>query len=140
MKQTAIFAPFFAMIFLTFVVWIYMYARRFLFVRKNNLGLGQLTPAEFARISPPAVSNSSNNLKNLFEIPTIFYGLVLCLYATNQVDTTHVAAAWIFVAFRMLHSIVHCSVNIVALRFWLYFISTASLWFMALRAALRLFG
>ena len=76
------------MILLTFLVWVYMYAQRNLFGRKNSLGRGQLTPAEFVRVSQPEVGNSSNSLKNLFEIPTIFYGLILCLYIANQVDTT----------------------------------------------------
>ncbi len=63
-----IFAPFFAMILLTLVVWVYMYARRIPFIRRSALRDDQLTPAELARISPPAVANPSDNLKNLFEI------------------------------------------------------------------------
>jgi hypothetical protein len=86
------------------------------------------------------VSNPSDNLKNLFEIPTIFYGLVLYLYVTNQVDIVYVAAAWVFVAFRVFHSIVHCTINIIVLRFWLYFVSTVALWLIAIRAALRVLG
>lgn len=140
MEQTAIFAPFFSMILLTFVVWIYMYARRIPFIQKSNLSPEQLTPIEFARISPPAVSNPSDNLKNLFEIPTIFYGLALYFYVTNQVDTTYVVASWFFVAFRVLHSAVHCTINIVVLRFWLYCISALALWFMVIRGALRALG
>ena len=140
MEPTAIFAPFFAMIFLTLAVWIYMYARRIPFIQKSQLSPEQLTPTEFARISPPEVSNPSDNLKNLFEIPTIFYGLVLYLSITNQVDIVYVAAAWVFVAFRVFHSIVHCTINIIVLRFWLYFVSTVALWFIAIRAALRHWG
>jgi hypothetical protein len=88
-----------------------------------------------ARISPPAVSNPSDNLKNLFELPTLFYGLVLYLFVTNKVDEIYLVAAWIFAAFRILHSAVHCTVNIVLLRFWLYCISALALWFMVVRAA-----
>jgi hypothetical protein len=135
MLQTVIFAPFLAMIALTIVVWFYMYARRIPFIQQNRLTPEQLTPQEFARISPPAVANPSDNLKNLFEVPTIFYALVLYLYVTDQVDMAYLAAAWVFVGFRVLHSAVHCSVNIVMLRFWLYCISTFAVWFMAIRAA-----
>jgi hypothetical protein len=138
MEQTAIFAPFFTMIFLTMVVWIYMYARRIPFIQRSNLSPEQLTPMEFARLSPPEVANPSDNLKNLFEIPTIFYALVLYLYVTTQVDTVYVVAAWGFVVFRIFHSIVHCTVNIIILRFWRYFVSTVALWFIAIRAALGL--
>lgn len=135
MEQSAIFAPFLSMTLLTFVVWLYMYARRIPFIQGSNLTPEQLTPMEFARISPPAVSNPSDNLKNLFELPTIFYAIGLYLYVTNQVDATYLTAAWVFVVFRVLHSAVHCTVNIVLLRFALYFVSAVAIWFMVIRAA-----
>jgi hypothetical protein len=134
--QQAIFAPFLVMMILTLVVWIYMYARRIPFITRSRLNESQLAPLEFARLSPPAVSNPSDNLKNLFEIPTLFYALALYLFVTQQVDAGYLVAAWVFVGFRALHSLVHCTVNIVVLRFWLYAISTAALWLMVVRAAL----
>lgn len=140
MNQAAIFTPVFAMLLLTLVVWVYMYARRIPFIRSNNLSPDQITPLEFARLSPPAVSNPSDNLKNLFEIPTLFYVLALYLFLVGEVDPIYLTAAWVFVAFRILHSAVHCTVNIVVLRFFLYLISTLSLWFILLRAVVRLFG
>jgi len=140
MNQTAIFAPFFSMMILTFVVWIYMYARRIPFIQKSNLSPAQLTPIEFARISPPAVANPSDNLKNLFEIPTLFYALVLYLYVTSHVDAMYVTASWIFVVFRVLQSAVHCTINIIVLRFCLYCLSTLALWFMVIRGALYALG
>lgn len=136
MDQKTIFAPFFSMILWTLVVWIYMYARRIAFIQKRNLKLERLTPIELSRISPPAVSNPSDNLKNLFEIPTLFYALVLYLYITNQIDAVYVTASWIFVAFRVFHSTVHCTINKVLLRFALYCLSTLALWFMVIRGAL----
>jgi hypothetical protein len=112
-----------------------MYARRIPFIVGNKLTPQQLTPVELARLSPPDVANPSDNLKNLFELPTIFYAVVLYLYATAQVDALHVGTAWIFFAFRILHSAVHCTFNLVILRFWLYAISAMALWFMVLRIA-----
>jgi hypothetical protein len=76
MAQTAIFGPFFATMFLTLVVWVYMYARRISFISANKISPNDLAaPGKLAQLSPPAVSNPSDNLKNLFEIPVIFYGL-----------------------------------------------------------------
>jgi hypothetical protein len=137
MDQTAIFAPFVGTMLLTLVVWSYMYARRIPFILSSKLTPRQLTPAEFTRLSPPAVANPSDNLKNLFELPTIFYAVALYLYATLQVDTLYVTAAWIFFGFRILHSAVHCTFNLVPLRFWLYAISALALWFIVVRAAWR---
>jgi hypothetical protein len=136
MNPISIFAPFFAMIALTVVVWIYMYARRIPFIVRSNFTPEQLFPMELARLSPPAVSNPSDNLKNLFELPTLFYALVLCLYVTNHVDATFVWAAWLFVGLRVLHSAVHCTFNFVPLRFWLYAAGSLLLGFIAVRAAL----
>jgi hypothetical protein len=139
MDSQAIFAPFFAQMFLTLVVWVYMYSRRIPFIVGLKLTPDQLTPAELVRLSPPAVSNPSDNLKNLFEIPTLFYALVLYLVVTQRVDGLYVAAAWAFVAFRVLHSAMHCTLNIVIVRFWLYALSTVTLWLMLGRAAVGAF-
>jgi hypothetical protein len=136
MMQNAIFSPFFAMILLTFIVWVYMYVRRIRFITKRQLTPKELTPIAFAQISPPSVSNPSDNLKNLFEMPVIFYVLVLYLFLTKQVDMVYLAAAWGFVLFRTMHSVVHCTFNWVMLRFYLYLLSTIALWFMAGRSAL----
>ena len=136
--QTAIFGPVFAMVFLTLLVWVYMYIRRIGFITGNKLSPKDLAvPGALTQLSPPAVSNPSDNLKNLFEIPVIFYALALYLFVTNQVDAAYVSAAWVFVVFRAVHSAIHCTVNIVMLRFYLYLFSTLAVWFIAARAALH---
>ncbi|MEK0181030.1 MAG: hypothetical protein EAZ78_06510 [Oscillatoriales cyanobacterium] len=141
MTQDAIFSPFFATVFLTLIVWVYMYIRRISFITSRKLSQKELAvPGTLAQISPPNVSNPSDNLKNLFEIPIIFYALILYLFITNQVDAVYVNAAWVFVVFRALHSAVHCTFNLIILRFYLYLFSTLAVWFIALRAALIHFG
>ncbi len=139
MSQVAIFGPIFAMFILTFVVWVYMYARRIPFIRSLDLPLEELTSAVLVQRSPPSVSNPSDNLKNLFEIPIVFYALALYLYVTNQVDAVYVVVSWVFVLFRVLHSAVHCTINIVLLRFSLYLVACLSVWFILFRAALGYF-
>jgi hypothetical protein len=136
MQQNAIFSPFFAMICLTLAVWIYMYVRRIAFIMQRKLTAKELEPIAFAQLSPPMVSNPSDNLKNLFEMPILFYALILYLFITHQVDTVYVTAAWGFVLFRTAHSAVHCTFNRVMLRFNLYLLASIALWFMAGRAAM----
>jgi hypothetical protein len=136
MSQSAIFAPVFAMVLLTFAVWVYMYIRRISFITDNGLTPEQLAvPGALAQLSPAAVSNPSDNFKNLLEIPVLFYVLCLYLFVTAQVDVTYLAAAWVFFVFRVLRSAVHCTVNIVMMRFYQYLISALALWFIAARAA-----
>ena len=141
MSQSVIFGPVFAMVFLTFIVWVYMYIRRISFINRNSISPKDLAvPGALAELSPPEVSNPSDNFRNLFEIPVLFYALALYLFVTSQVDATHVAAAWVFAVFRVFHSAVHCTINIVMLRFYLYLISTLTVWFIAARALLHHIG
>lgn len=140
MDQAAIFQPFVATMILTMLVWAYMYGRRLPFIFAKRLDPKQMTPLELARVSPPQVSNPSDNLKNLFELPTVFYAVVLYLYATSQVDATHLGAAWTFFLFRAMHSAVHCTFNFIPLRFVLYVISAGALWFMVVRVAIATLG
>jgi hypothetical protein len=141
MEQTAIFGPFLAMMLLTLLVWITMFVRRIRFLTMDDVSPTDLAvPGALAEISPARVSNPSDNLKNLFEIPVLFYGLSLYLFATGQVDALHVGAAWVFVLFRVLHSVVHCTFNRVMLRFYLYLVAALAVWLMLGRALLAHFG
>jgi len=80
----------------------YMYTRRIHFITSRKLRPQDLvTPGKLAQILPPRRLNPSDNFKNLFEIPVLFYALVLYLFITKQVDTVYVNAAWIFVVFRI---------------------------------------
>jgi hypothetical protein len=93
---------------------------------------------EFTRRSPADVVTPSDNLKNLFELPVLFYAACIYLFQVSQVDLFYVVLAWIFVGFRILHSWMHCTANIVLRRFALYAIASAALWMMVFRAAFNL--
>jgi hypothetical protein len=138
-NQLAIFGPFLSLILLTWIVWAYMYAKRIPFIRSLGLQPNEVTPAALATRSPPAVSNPSDNLKNLFEVPVIFYAFALYLFVSEQVDNLYVFGSWLYVLLRVCHSAVHCTVNVVMLRFVLYAISCAILLLMTVRATATYF-
>ncbi len=48
---------------------------------------------------------SSKNLRDLFEMPVLYFGLVPLLLVTNRVSTIQVVLAWSFVAARVLASV-----------------------------------
>ena len=136
MTETAIFGPFLTMMLLTLVVWVYLFVRRIRFISGNAITPEQMTgPGALDRITPQGVLNPSDNFKNLFEVPVLFYALTLYLFATGQVDGLYVTLGWIFVGFRALHSFVHCTFNHILARFWIYFVSSVALWVALLRAA-----
>jgi hypothetical protein len=139
MTQQQILWPFIAMMLLTLVVWVTMYLKRVNYMKAHRIHPEKLkSPEQLAALIPPEANAPANNLKNLFELPVLFYVLCLFLLVTEQVDTLYVVVAWLFVLFRYLHSFVHCTSNHVMTRFRLYALSSFALWFMVLRSALEL--
>ena len=123
--------PLVAMMVLTFVVWVFMYARRLGYMVRHDIDPQEVnTPQKMAQRLPEAVEAPSNNLKNLFELPVLFYVICLTLLHLGWVSHTDVTAAWLFVGLRAAHSLVHCTVNIVKVRFVFYLASSLVLWFM----------
>ena len=70
--------------------------------------LGREEPLEVARIT--------RNLANQFELPVLFYAVVVLLVALDRVTAVDVAAAWIFVAGRVAHTLVQTLTDNVLLR------------------------
>jgi hypothetical protein len=135
MNPEAIFLPLLATMTLTAIVWFYMYARRIPAMRRARVSVQTYTtPDKVTEHLPEDVNYAANNLKNLFEVPILFYGLCLYLFVSGNVDAAYVVAAWLFFLLRAFHSIVHCTRNIVMLRFYLYASSALALWFMLGRA------
>jgi hypothetical protein len=96
------------------------------------------TPDKVAALIPEPVSYPAYNFRNLLELPILFYALCLLLYVTGTVDSWDLLAAWLFLVLRIVHSAVHCTVNIVRYRFYAYFASALVLWIMLVRVVLRI--
>ncbi len=127
--------PVLATLILTLLVWIYLFVQRISYSRGHDIDIEAFkTPGDTAKLIPGPDSTASNNFKNLLEMPLIFY--VICFYLTifGGIDGTHVACAWLFVTFRVLHSLIHCTFNRVALRFATYMLASISVWIMVVRA------
>lgn len=137
MPDNALALPMLGMMTLTLLVWVYMFVLRVGFAQRNKLDIEQFkTPADLQALIPGDESAPGNNLKNLFELPVIFYAVCLYLTVTAQVDGFYVNCAWAFLVLRALHSLIHCSYNRVAHRFAIYMLSAITLWAMVVRALL----
>jgi hypothetical protein len=131
--------PVVALMLLTMIVWIYMYIRRIGYIRQHRIDPSSInSPEALSAALPDAVNAPSNNLKNLFELPVIFYAVCVFLLAT-EADTTFVNLAWFYVVLRAVHSLIHCTFNIVIYRFLVYLLSSLVLWGMVLRLAIVTF-
>jgi len=135
MRNEQILLPMLGMMVLTAVVWFVMYARRIPAMRKaRKPAQVYTTPDKVVDLLPEEASYPANNLKNLFELPVLFYALCLYFYVTATAGMAEVFAAWLFLLFRVVHSAIHCTANIVMARFLAYCAAALALWFMLGRA------
>jgi hypothetical protein len=119
--------PAFAMVALTFAVWVRMY-----YVRLRQIRRERIAPQSVATSAQAAAlltdSRGSDNLRNLFELPVLFYAALLVALVTGLVTPVTLWLAWTFVVLRVLHSFVHCTYNRVLHRFALYVAGAMVLW------------
>ena len=97
---------------------------------------GQRT-ADLARQMPAKIQWSADNYNHLMEQPTLFYAVALSAALMGMGDGLNLTLAWAYVGLRVAHSLVHATVNIVLLRFGLFFLSTLALLWMAINLALQ---
>jgi hypothetical protein len=58
----------------------------------------------------------SNNYKNQFELPVLFFAVVAYAMILVPSDAVLVGLAWVFVASRLVHAAIHIGPNVVAWR------------------------
>lgn len=128
MNYFPLFLPMLGMMLLTALVWFYMYFLRLKFVIKESVHAEKLrVPEQVASLLPDEINAPSNNLKNLFELPVLFYGLVLIASQIPDHSIVSNLAAWSFLLFRVIHSAIHCFNGQVMHRFITYVLSSLSL-------------
>lgn len=92
---------------------------------------GQLQPRDFAlgesRQVPVGAQLANRNYMNLLELPVLFYVVCLLAIAFEVVTPATVAVAWIYVALRVVHSLVHVTYNHVIHRFAVFVASNVVL-------------
>jgi hypothetical protein len=118
-----IWLPCSAMVLVTALVWIKLYADRLGEMRARGISPQSLATAREAagRLERTA---AADNFRNLFEVPVLFYVWCIAVAMTGGSTAGLVAAAWVFVGLRALHSLIHVTYNRVLHRFLVYFAST----------------
>jgi len=107
--------PVFVQVALTFGLLFWM-----AYTRRTSLSRGELKVRDIALRQPawPArATQASNSFDSQFQIPLLFYVLVILAWITKQADLLFVVMAWIFVLSRLAHAYVHTTSNHVSTRF-----------------------
>ncbi|EFQ35741.1 hypothetical protein CGRA01v4_01593 [Colletotrichum graminicola] len=117
-----------------------MYKRRVPALKKYGVTFDPATvKQQKADKLPPFVIWAADNYNNLQEQPTQFYAVALALTLLDVKDKITVRLAWAYVAFRVVHSLIHVSVNQPYPRFLVFAASSFTLVGMAAKAAWELF-
>lgn len=136
--MTSILTPALALIILSLIVWIWMYATRIPAMQKARINPQDARFPGSLDVLPDSARQVADNYNHLMEQPTIFYALVFYIYLSGGQDTLYIWLAWAYVALRVVHTLIQCTANIVNLRFTVFSLSTLVLMAMAVRAVLAL--
>lgn len=107
--------PVFAQVALTFALLFWMAASR-----RASLVSGETKMRDIALGQPawPAKPQQvSNCYASQFQVPLLFYIIVILAWITKQADLLFVVMAWIFVLTRLAHATIHTTSNHVPTRF-----------------------
>ncbi|MDZ7828751.1 MAG: MAPEG family protein [Halofilum sp. (in: g-proteobacteria)] len=126
MSDSAILLPACAMVGLTFVTWIRLYRERIGEIRRRRIHPQKLaTRRDTAELLED--TRASDHLRNLFEMPVLFYVLCAMLAATEMATPLFVVLAWLYFLARCVHAAIHLGYNNVYHRFIAYVAGTALL-------------
>lgn len=137
--QAQMLAPAAVLIAWSLVMLFWTAGTRFPAMSKSGMDVSKAKPGgrgqDLEGVLPDKVQWKAHNYAHLMEQPTIFYPavVIIALLGAGPIDTL---AAWIYVALRIIHSLWQATVNVVAIRFTLFLLSTLALVYLAYRAVM----
>ena len=127
MDARLIFWPAVVMAALTFIVQVRMFLVRTAEIRRERISLRDIATATQLNARLKDVQ-PADNFRNLFELPVLFYLGLVIVFLVRQVNTLTLVLAWVFVASRIVHSVIHCTSNRVRHRFYAYAVGVWTMW------------
>lgn len=122
MINTAFFLPAFVLVLLTVGVMLRMLTSRIAEMKANKIHPQSIATSVTLAAKMPD-TRASDNFRNLFETPVLFYAAMLFAQSTPQAGKVLLGLAWLYVVLRVVHSIIQCSYNKVMHRFYVFFAS-----------------
>jgi hypothetical protein len=139
--HSPILAPVVALVAWTLVMQIWLYAERFPALKRKGISLkGRVGSkgGDLDGVVEPQVQWKAHNYNHLLEQPTIFYAICLALALMGFGGGINLYLAWGYVAFRIIHSLIQATVNVVLYRFWAFALASLCLLGLTTHAAIFL--
>jgi hypothetical protein len=126
-----------ALVLWTFAVLMLIPRARIRAAREKRVRAADFAAGESQNV-PEDVRIPNRNFMNLLEAPVLFYVACLTVYVIGKVDIWSLSLAWLYVALRVGHSLVHLTYNHVIHRMRVYAVSIFVLMALWIRIALAL--
>ena len=142
-QSLAILGPVIALAAWTMVMWLWMYATRLPAMDRAGIDGSKLvgsTGSSLDAAIEPKVQWIAHNYNHLHEAPTVFYAVALSLAIMGAGSGTAAMIAWLYVGFRIAHSLVQALVNRVLIRFAVFALSSFALMALIVLAGIRFIG
>src|SRR5215204_479527 len=118
MTYSPILVPVVVLVGWTLVVFVWMLAARGAAFRRLGVTLSNIPKgsrgADLDGKGEDQAQWKSHNYNHLMEQPTLFYAIAITLALMDMGHGINYWLAWGYVAFRILHSLIQCLVNVVA--------------------------
>ena len=123
---------------LAHIGWVFMLYAWLTYARTMAVRRGEVDNSCFVRgqDEPLHVARITRNLSNQFELPAIFYALVVLLIALGRVLPFDIVVAWIFMLGRVIHTLVQTLTDNVTLRGRVFMINFLGVMALAAHVAL----
>lgn len=142
MHYSPILAPIVALVAWTIIMLIWMMAVRITAMKRAGVTLGTARRGgrgvNLDGVLPDEAQWKSHNYNHLMEQPTIFYAIALTLALMDMGHGINLWLAWGYVGFRILHSLIQSTSNIVAYRFSMFALASFCLLGLTVHAGARI--
>ena len=128
--------PVFVQVALTFALLIWMASTRTASVARGETKIRDIALRQPAWPEQP--TKISNCYDSQFQLPLLFYVLVILAWVTRQADLIFVVMAWLFVVARFAHAYIHTTSNHVPTRFQVFAVGLFVLLLMWIIFAVRI--
>src|SRR4051812_5010882 len=134
-------APIVALVAWSLVMYIWMYAARLTAMKRAGISLKGRRGTRGGALEgviPDQANWKAHNYAHLMEQPTIFYAIALTLALKGWGNGINYWLAWGYVGFRIVHSLVQVTVNVITVRFALFTLASLCLLGLTTHAALKI--
>src|SRR5829696_6870665 len=138
MSISAVILPVLVQVGLTFILLVWMGRTRVGHLRRGEVKVKDVALGE--RNWPKRVIQIQNAYHNQFELPVLFYALVVLALITRKADLLFVVMSWMFVVSRLVHAAIHVTSNKLSLRFMAFLVGLLILAAMWIIFAVRIFA